>query len=319
MNRGQLPQPLRGIVPPLVTPLADPETLDRKGLQRLVEHVLAGGVAGVFILGTTGEGPSLSYRLRQQTIDVVVEQVAGRVPVLVGITDTSYDESLGLAGYAADAGAQAVVLAPPCYYPAGQNDLARYLRRLAGACPLPLVLYNMPSHTKLPLAMDTLAELLDVPNLVGMKDSSGDMIYFHQVCRLVRQRPDWTLLVGPEELLAEAVLFGADGGVCGGANVFPELYVAVDQAARAGQLERLRTLHDQVLRVASALYTLGSPGAAVTQGIKAALAVLGICNDQMAEPFASPAPHLRRAVEPRVRELCEALAGLKALAAAGKR
>lgn len=311
MRRGHLPQPLRGVVPPLVTPLADPETLDRKGLERLVEHVLAGGVAGVFILGTTGEGPSLSYRLRQQMIEMVVEQVAGRVPVLVGITDTSYDESLALAGYAADAGAQAAVLAPPCYYPAGQQDLAGYLRRLAGACPLPLVLYNMPSHTKLALHIDTLAQLLDMPNVVGMKDSSGDMIYFHQARRLARRRPDWTLLVGPEELLAEAVLFGADGGVCGGANIFPELYVALFQAARAGQLDRLRTLHDQVIRVASALYTLGSPGAAVTQGIKAALAVLGICNEQMAEPFASPAPNVRRAVEHRLRELSEELARLK--------
>lgn len=312
MSRGHLPQPLRGIVPPLVTPLADPETLDRKGLQRLVEHVLAGGVAGVFILGTTGEGPSLTYRLRQQTIDVVVEQVAGRVPVLVGITDTAYDESLGLAGYAADAGAQAAVLAPPCYYPAGQNDLARYLRRLAAACPLPLLLYNMPSHTKLPLHVDTLAELLDVPNVVGMKDSSGDMIYFHQVRRLARQRPDWTLLIGPEELLAEAVLFGADGGVCGGANIFPELYVALFQAARAGHLDRMRALHEQVMRLSSALYTLGNPGAAVTQAIKAALAALGICNDQMAEPFASPAPNLRPTVEHRLRELSTELASLKA-------
>lgn len=314
MSRGHLPKPLRGIVPPLVTPLADPETLDRKGLERLVEHVVAGGVAGVFILGTTGEGPSLSYRLRQQTIDAVVELVAGRVPVLVGITDTSYDESLNLASYAADAGAQAAVLAPPCYYPAGQKDLTRYLLRLAEACPLPLVLYNMPSHTKLPVHLDTVAELLDLPKLVGMKDSSGDMLYFHQVRRLSRRRADWTLLMGPEELLAEAVLFGADGGVCGGANVFPELYAALYQAARAGHLDRLRTLHDHVLRVASALYTLGRPGAAVTQGIKAALAVLGICNDQMAEPFATPEPNLRRAVEHRMRQLCQELADVKAMA-----
>lgn len=313
MSCPRLPQPLRGIVPPLVTPLADAETLDRQGLERLVEHVLAGGVAGVFILGTTGEGPSLSYRLRQQTIDGVMEQVAGRVPVLVGITDTSYDESLNLAGYAADAGAQAVVLAPPCYYPAGQKDLARYIRRLAGACPLPLVLYNMPSHTKLWLHPDTLAELVDVPNVVGLKDSSGDMIYFHQVRRMTRKRPEWTLLVGPEELLAEAVLFGGDGGVCGGANVFPELYVALYQAARAGHLDRTRALHEQVMRVAGALYTLGRPGAAVTEGIKTALAALGICKDAMAEPFATPDPGVRRAVEQRVRELRQQLADLKAL------
>jgi len=101
---------LRGIVPPLVTPLIDRDQLDIPGMKRLVEHVLGGGVHGLFILGTTGEAPSLSYHLRRQWIDMVCELVAGRVPVLVGITDTSFFESFSLAKYASQAGANAVVL-----------------------------------------------------------------------------------------------------------------------------------------------------------------------------------------------------------------
>ena len=114
--------PLRGIVPPMVTPLIDRDTLDRAGLERLLEHILAGGVHGLFILGTTGEGPSLSYRLRRELIDQVCRQVAGRVPVLVGITDTAYVESLNVARHAAAAGVAAVVLAPPYYMPEGNRS-----------------------------------------------------------------------------------------------------------------------------------------------------------------------------------------------------
>jgi len=133
----------------MITPLVDRDTLDVPGLERLIEHILGGGVHGLFILGTTGEAPSLSYRLRHDLIDRVCRQVAGRVPVLVGITDTSFVESVNLAQRAAQAGAAAVVLSAPYYFPAGQPELWEYIEDIAGALPLPVFLYNMPSHTKL--------------------------------------------------------------------------------------------------------------------------------------------------------------------------
>ena len=104
---------LHGIIPPLVTPLSSRDQLDSAGLERLVEHVLAGGVQGLFILGTTGEAPSLGYRLRRELIKAVCQQVDGRVPVLVGITDTAFVESVGLAEQAAECGAAAVLLSTP--------------------------------------------------------------------------------------------------------------------------------------------------------------------------------------------------------------
>src|SRR5580693_5577452 len=109
--------PLTGIVPPMVTPLRGRDELDLLGLERLVEHILSGGVSGLFILGTTGEGPSLSYQLRRELIRRVCKQVNHRVPILVGITDTAFVESVNLARSAADYGAAAVVLAPPYYLP----------------------------------------------------------------------------------------------------------------------------------------------------------------------------------------------------------
>jgi len=307
-----LPRPLRGIIPPLVTPLSDrhPEgtRLDAAGLERLVEHVLAGGVQGLFILGTTGEGPSLSYRLRCELIDRVCEQVAGRVPVLVGVSDTSLVESVNLAEHAADAGAQAVVLAPPYYYPVGQDELLGYVEHIAAELPLPVFLYNLPSHTKLSFAPDTLRRVIEIPNVVGLKDSSGDMIYFHEVQRLAEQRADWSLLVGPEELLAEAVLLGAHGGVSGGANLCPRLYVELYQAASRGDLTRVRELHARVMQIRQTIYSVAGHGAAgappqVVAGLKAALRCLGICDDFMAEPFHRLRDAERRLIENHLAEL----------------
>jgi len=313
-----LPRPLRGIIPPLVTPLSDRDTLDAAGLQRLVEHVLAGGVQGLFILGTSGEGPSLGYRLRCQLIDRVCEQVAGRVPVLVGVSDTALVESVNLADHAADAGAEAVVLAPPYYYPAGQDELLQYVEHISAELPLPLFLYNLPSHTKISFELETLRRLIEIPNVVGLKDSSGDMLYFHEVRRLAEQRADWSLLIGPEELLAEAVLLGAHGGVSGGANLCPRLYVELYQAASRSDLARVRELHTRVMQIHQTIYRVAGHGAAgappqgappqgappqVVAGLKSALRCLGICDDFLAEPFHRLRDAERRLIQNHLAEL----------------
>lgn len=287
----------------MVTPLASSCTLDVPGLERLVEHVLAGEPAGLFILGTTGEGPSLSYRLRHEVIDRVAEQVAGRVPLLVGVTDTAAVESVEVADYAADAGAQAVVLAPPPYFPIGQEDLVEYVRRMARELPLPVFLYNMPSHTKLAFEPDTIRRLVDVPNVVGLKDSSADMIYFHRVGQLVAERTDFSLLVGPEELLAEAVLLGAHGGVCGGANLAPRLYVDLYRAAADGDLDRVAELHARVMRISNSVYTLDPHGSGVLKGIKCALSAMGICRDLTAPPVEGFGDAERALMRQRLDEL----------------
>ncbi len=273
-----------GIIPPLVTPLTGRDTLDVAGLDRLLEHVIAGGVSGVFILGTTGEGPSLGYRLRRELIERTCALVRRRVRVLVGITDTAFVESVHIARAAADAGADAVVLAPPYYLPEAQPELQEYLACLVPELPLPLFLYNMPSLTKVQYELETLRRAMDNPRIIGLKDSSGNMTYFHQAIRLLPQRPDWSLLIGPEEMLADAVFAGGHGGVSGGANVFPQLYVDLYGAARDGNIALARQLHAQVMRVGD-LYRIGRHSSAIIKGIKCALSLQGLCDDCMAEPF----------------------------------
>jgi len=284
-NTNVLPRPLRGIIPPLVTPLLDRDTLDAAGLERLIEHILAGGVHGLFVLGTTGEAPSLSYRLRYELIERVCGQVKRRVPVLVGITDTSFVESVSIACKAQEAGAQAVVLAPPYYFPAGQVELLEYLEHLTPELPLPVFLYNMPSYTKLVFEPDTVRAAADFPGIVGMKDSSGNMIYFRRLQSLLKDRPEFSLLIGQEELLAEAVLLGGHGSVCGGANLIPELYVELYNAACLKDMPKVESLHKKVMELSNAIYNVGRYESSFLKGLKCALSCIGICSDFLAEPF----------------------------------
>jgi 4-hydroxy-tetrahydrodipicolinate synthase len=277
--------PLTGIIPPLVTPLLDNDTLDIEGLERLIEHTITGGVHGIFILGTTGEFASLSYKLRRELTERTCKLVNGRVPVLVGITDSAFTESLNLAKIAANSGADAVVLAPPYYFAASQPELLEYLQRIMMQMPLPLVLYNMPSHTKVMFAPETVKTASNIPGIIGMKDSSSDLAYFKQVQYVLRDRQDFTFMVGPEEFMAEFVLTGGHGGVNGGANIFPKLYVDLYQAARNRDFDKINTLQQKVMQISATIYNVGNFGSSYLKGLKCALSVLGLCSDFMAEPF----------------------------------
>lgn len=289
--------PLAGIIPPIITPLKERDALDLRGMENLVEHLIAGGVHGIFVLGTTGEFASLSERLKRETVERICAQVKGRVPVLVGVTHTSFEETLGLARFAAEKGADALVLSTPYYFALGQPELLQYLEEILPQLPLPVFLYNIPSCTKVHVEVDTVKRALDLPNVAGVKDSSGNMIYYHQLVALRAQRPGWSLLMGPEELLGESVLLGGDGGICGGANLYPGLYVALYEAAASGDLPRVRSLHGKVMQISNTLYKVGAYGSSFVKSLKCALKVLGLCEDGLAEPFRAFGAEERARVE----------------------
>jgi len=275
---------LKGIIPPLVTPLAGRDTLNKEGFERLIERVIAGGVHGIFILGTTGEAPSLSYRLRREVIQVACQKVASRIPVLVGITDTSSVESVNLAEYASEQGADALVLSAPFYFPAGQTELIEYIEDLLPRLPLPLILYNMPSMTKIWFDIDSLKHLSQMQGIVGLKDSSGDMGYFKEICKLKNQRPDWSVFIGPEALLTVAIDLGGDGGVTGGANVFPRLFVNCYQAKVSEDMAKVTELN-RLIDCFQEVYTIGKYASKYIKATKCCLSILGICDDFMERPF----------------------------------
>ncbi|GAA4434588.1 dihydrodipicolinate synthase family protein [Bremerella cremea] len=286
-----------GIIPPLVTPLTGRDQLDQAGLERLVEHVIEGGVHGIFILGSTGEAPSLSYRLRRELIDQVCRLVSDRVPVLVGITDTAFVESVNLAKHAADAGATAAVLTTPYYFPAGQTELTSYVRNIVPELPLPLMLYNMPQLTKVWFEIETLQKLADMEGIVGLKDSSGDLAYFEQAVGLKSLRPDWSVMIGPEAQLPRAVELGGDGAVAGGANALPRLFVDCYEALRSGDQVKMQELHQRIVQFQQ-VYDVGKYASKYIKATKCCLSLMGICDDFMADPFHNfLAPQRRQVAE----------------------
>ena len=278
--------PLSGIIPPLVTPLVDNETLDVESLERLIEHLIAGGVHGLFVLGTTGEEQSLSYDVRKQMIKESCRINRGRLPLLACITDTSIVESIKLAKVAADCGADGVVSAPPYYFATGQPELAQFYEELVPQLPLPVFLYNMPSHVKVSFAPDTVARIAKNEQVVGFKDSSANAVYFQSVMYKMQHRKDFAMLVGPEEITGECVLMGGHGGINGGANMFPELYVAMYDAAKARDVNRMLQLQQLIMQISTSIYSVGKHGSSYLKGLKCALAQLGIINDDfVASPF----------------------------------
>lgn len=275
---------LTGIIPPLVTPLDASGEIDRAALARLIDHVIAGGVSGLFVLGTTGEGPSLAQQQRRDVVAMACDLTAGRVPVLVGISDTSLEDALSLASHAEICGASAVVAPPPYYFPMTQADLGRYFVDLAERSALPLVLYNMPACVRTKIEPETLEFCTQSARILGVKDSSGDMVAFRRMLEVRTLRPDWKFLVGPEHLLGEATLAGGDGGVSGGANLEPALFVAAYEAAKRRDLEETARLTRKIEDLGR-IYKVGHDFMAVARGLKGALEIVGLCGRQMAPPF----------------------------------
>ena len=272
---------LHGIVVPMVTPLTQGAEVDYPATEKLVEHLIAGGVHGIFSLGTTGEAQSLSAQQRADFTTYVGEKIAGRVPYIVGISDTSIADSIALAKTAQAAGACGVVATPPYYFAPAQNDMVAWFTALADASPLPVYLYNMPSHVKVNIAPETAAILAKHPNIKGLKDSSHNMTYFQTLGYLTKDEADFVLFVGPEEQTAQAVLLGGAGGVNGGANMFPELYVKSYNAAVAGDLETVRKCQKAILHISTAIYNVDG----YLPGLKGALELLGLCNRTLALPY----------------------------------
>jgi 2-dehydro-3-deoxy-D-pentonate aldolase len=202
------------------------------------------------------------------------------------------------------------VAAPPYYFPVPQKNLVQFFLQLADRAELPLFLYNMPACTHSQFEFETLESLARHPRVIGLKDSSGDLDYFQAALALRAERPDWSFLTGPEHLLARSVALGGDGGVNGGANLFPHLFVQLHQAAQRGDANQVATLQAAVERLGS-IYEAGGQFAGVIQGLKAALAGQGILHNVLAEPLL-PLTEPQRAEVARHLEQFELPTGLAA-------
>ena len=292
-----------GVIPPVVTPLLADDQLDTQAVGVIVNHLIRGGVHGLFVLGTTGEGPSLNYQIRYEMVERTCDESRGRVPVLVGVTDTCLSESLALAEHAASCGAAAIVAAAPFYFDVPQSALVDWFRRLADESPLPLMLYNMPSCVGVVLDLDSVAALSGHPNIVGIKDSGGDMEYFGRLVDEYAGRSDFVVFIGPEERLAEAVTLGAAGGVCGGANLLPQIYCDLYQAARNSSESEVAKLMQVVNGVFDGIYRNDAGRIVPIPGLKYALSQCGLCTAAVAPPLPTVTPDHAARIRQALRTL----------------
>lgn len=270
----------------MVTPLATPDKLDVASTKKMVRHLLDGGVDGIFLLGTTGEGPHLPYAVRERLVKVVCATVKDKVPVLVGITETDLEDALAFAAKCKGLGASGIVAAPPYYFKLTQRECVSWFREMADRLPLPLVVYDMPAHTDTVIEPATIAELAQHPNIVAMKDSSSIIALFNKF-RVALKPYTWkfSLFMGPDEAMGEAVLLGANGGVCTGANLWPLTFKKMLNAAISGDVAEVKRLQDITTTSSYLLYGLGEGQIGFLKGVKAALSEMGLIRNVMSAPF----------------------------------
>ncbi|MDO0927800.1 dihydrodipicolinate synthase family protein [Streptomyces sp. TG1A-8] len=234
------PAPLTGVVPPVCTPLTPDGEVDVPSLLRLVDHLIDGGVHGLFLLGSTSEAAFLTDRRRARVVEAVVGHVGGQLPVLAGAIDMTTPRVLDHVAAVTAAGAQAVVVTAPFYARTHPAEIVRHYRRIAAASPVPVFAYDIPSavHGKLPaeLVLGLAADGV----LAGVKDSSGDLAAFREVVTGARAHAGFSALTGSELVVDAALALGADGAVPGLANVDPHGYVRLHRLCRAGDRDGAR-------------------------------------------------------------------------------
>ncbi|MEU9952290.1 dihydrodipicolinate synthase family protein, partial [Streptomyces sp. NPDC047939] len=236
-----------GVIPPVVTPLTADGELDRPSLERVVEHLLDGGVTGLFALGSSGETAYLTPGQQDEVIKVIVSAAAGQVPVIVGAIETTTNRAIERARSAATLGADAVVVTAPFYTRTSDQEIDRHFRDVAAAIELPLLAYDVPVCVHSKLTPELLLPLAADGVLAGVKDSSGDDGSFRRLAIGARELPDFSVLTGHELVVDAMMLGGADGSVPGLGNVDPHGYVRLHHAAVTGDWAAAKAEQDRLV------------------------------------------------------------------------
>jgi 4-hydroxy-tetrahydrodipicolinate synthase len=263
-----------GLMPAMVTPFDERGELDLGATEAVIERFIEAGVSGISPLGSTGEASHLTSDERKRFAEEVVRIAAGRVPIVIGVGFSGTRETEELARHAQEAGADAVLVVSPFYWKVGEEALFRHFATVAEAVDIPVVIYNLPMLTGIDLSPSLVARIAaECPNAVGLKDTVTEYNHVVGVLQKVKPvRPDFSVLCGWEDLILPSLLAGADGSICAFANVAPELFVNLVDAAQSGDLTRAAELHRKVLT----LVTLGVHSDPAMGAIKVAMNKLGV-------------------------------------------
>lgn len=270
---------LEGVFVPNVTPFKDGE-IDEPSLRKLVDYLVGGGATGLVPCGTTGESATLSHDEHIEVIRVAVEQAAGRIPIVAGIGTNDTRETIGLLERAEMLDVQGYLVVCPYYNRPNQEGIIEHFRAVAEGTDRPIVIYNIPARTGRNIEVNTVSDLARIPNVLGIKDASGDI---NQAMSIIARTKNFSMLSGEDHLLFPICCLGGQGGIMASAHVLPGLFLEMVEAAAAGDLAEARRLHYHLLPLVKVMFKEPNPAPA-----KAAMKLMGvISSDEMRLPLLS--------------------------------
>jgi 4-hydroxy-tetrahydrodipicolinate synthase len=275
-----------GVVVPMVTPVTSQGELDEPAVRRVVDHLVEGGVNGVFVLGTTGEAASVPRKMRSRLVAVTVEHAGGRAVTYAGIGDTCLAHSAEAAEEYLRLGIDAVVAHLPSCYTLSPEEQRDYYAALVERIPGPLMLYNIPSTTHMSIPIEIVEELSDHPRIIGLKDSENDVDRLRAVVKKLGGRSDFAILVGVTILSTKALSLGADGMVPSVGNLVPELCQSLYEHGVQGDVARAEEYQRQLDEV-TGIYRGQRTLTQSLGALKAAMGVLSLCGPDILPPLRS--------------------------------
>jgi 4-hydroxy-tetrahydrodipicolinate synthase len=285
-----------GIIPAMVTPLDASEGLNEPAMQRLVNHLIAAGVHGVFALGSQGEFWAFSSHEKRRILQLVVDEVGGRVPVYGGTTAISTQETIALTQMAEDVGVNAVSILPPFFVSPDQQQLVQHFSAVSRSTSLPILLYNNPRRAGVGLLPATVAQLAEIDNIVGIKDSSGDLSLTAEYIQ--RTPDDFAVLMGRDTLILAGLHYGCAGAIAATANVTPRLVADIFERFQAGDLAGAKAAQEQL---APLRYAFGWGTFPVV--VKEALNILGLAAGPARAPVGPMAEDAREKLAQVLRDM----------------
>jgi len=267
----------KGSITALVTPFRE-GGVDEKAFQDLVEWQIQQGVHGLVPCGTTGESPSLTHDEHERIVDLCIEVAAKRVPVIAGTGSNSTAEAVSLTRHAADAGADAALVVMPYYNKPTEEGQYEHFKAIAENAEIPVIIYNIPGRCVVDMTVDTMARLAKIPNIVGVKDATGDATRPSRVRQLIGK--DFCQLSGEDGCVPAMLAHGGHGCISVTANVAPALCASMHEAWQEGDTNLALDIHDQLTPLNDALFAETSPGP-----IKYALSLLGHCSPELRLPM----------------------------------
>ncbi len=279
----ELKKKYSGVVVPMITPLNDDLSIDINGVNNIIDLFISSGVSP-FILGTTGEAPSLSSKQKEELVKAVVESVDGKDLVYVGISSNCINESIEDAKKYAELGADVMVATLPAYYPMNEEQMFKYFTQLADEINRPLIIYNMPATVKCSIPLSVIDSLSEHENIVGLKDSERDKERLIKAIELSKDREDFSYLLGWAAQSSFAMLNGADGIVPSTGNFTPDLYKDLLDAALKGN----KVVADELQEKTNYLGSLYQKDRILSESIpalKVIMSIQGLCKANVMPPM----------------------------------